>query len=129
MCLVPAPPCFELHATIFEKLENMAIRCGTDLWRRLRRTKPYSTKYKSSKLFEGFWRITSKPKRENQGKKTVRIFMWNAPSSAAWYTILLKRSEFRPAELNFAFTALLILMTSISKSMFACFQLDISPRN
>jgi len=72
-------------------------------------------------LFEGFWRITRKTKRENQGKKTVRIFMWNAPSSAGWYTILLKRSEFRRAELNSAFKALLILMTSISESMFACF--------
>ena len=41
----------------------------------------------------------------------------------------LKRSEFRPAELNFAFKALLILMNPISKSMFACFKLDISPSN
>ena len=38
-----------------------------------------STEYKSSKLF---WRILedNKPKnRENRGKKTVRIFAWNAP--------------------------------------------------
>ena len=63
----------------------------------------------------------AKKKRENQGKKTVRIFGWNAPSSGVWHTILLKRSEFRPAELNFAFKALLILMTSISESMFVCF--------
>ena len=34
--------------------------------------------------------------------------------------ILLKRSEIRPAEL-FAFKASLILMTSISEFMFACF--------
>ena len=41
--------------------------------------------------------------------------------------ILLKRSEIRPTEL-FAFKVSLILMTSISEFMFACFQLDISPR-
>ena len=75
-----------------------------------------STKYKSIKLF---WRILedNKPhKRENRGKKTV-----NAGN------ILLKQSEIRPAEL-FAFKVSLILMTSISEFMFACFQLDISPR-
>ena len=77
------------------------------------------TKYKPSKLF---WRILedNKPnKLENRGKKTVNAIRQVSHS--------LERSEIRPAEL-FAFKVSLILMTSISKFMFACFQLDISPR-
>ena len=73
--------------------------------------------------FEGFWRITSKTKRGNRGKKTVRIFASNSPCSGVGHSlahILLKRSEIRPAEL-FAFKALFILMTFISEFMFACF--------
>ena len=59
-------------------------------------------------------------KRENQGKKTVRIFAFNSSSRQCLTQILFKRSEFRPAEL-FAFKALLILITYISEFMFACF--------
>ena len=44
------------------------------------------------------------------------------------WTILLKRSEIRPAEL-FVFKVSLILMTSTSEFIFACFYLNISPRN
>ena len=77
------------------------------------------TKYKSSKLF---WRILedNKPnKLEKRGKKTVNAIRQVGHS--------LERSEIRPAEL-FAFKVSLILMTSISEFMSACFQLDISPR-
>ena len=59
-------------------------------------------------------------KRENRGKKTVRIFAFNSPSRQYLAQILFKRSEFRPAEL-FAFKALLIFITYISEFMFACF--------
>ena len=78
------------------------------------------TKYKSSKLF---WRIledNKQNKRENRGKKTVRIFAFNFPILQCLAQILFKRSEFRPAEL-LALKALLILIAYISEFMFACF--------
>ena len=66
---------------------------------------------------EGFWRITSQTnanievtKKENAIRRVGHGLVH----------ILLKRSEIRPAEL-FAFKASLILMTSISEFMFACF--------
>ena len=69
-----------------------------------------STKYKSSKLF---WRIledNKQNKRENWGKRTVRVFTSNSPSLAH---ILLKRSEIRPAGL-FAFKALLKRLSKVN---------------
>ena len=76
------------------------------------------TKYKSSKLF---WRILEdkKPdKRENRGKKTVNA-IWQVGLQYSG-NVLLKRSEIRPSEL-FAFKVSLILVTTISEFMFACF--------
>ena len=52
-------------------------------------------------------------KRENGGKKTVRIFAFNSPSRQCLAQILFKCSEFRPAEL-FVFKALLILIAYIA---------------
>ena len=75
------------------------------------------TKYKSSKLFLRILEDNKPKKRENRGKKTVNAIRRVGHSLVH---ILLKRSEIRPAEL-FAFKASLILMTSISEFMFACF--------
>ena len=62
--------------------------------------------------------MDNKPnKRENRGKKTVNTIRRVGHSLVH---ILLTRGEIRPAEL-FAFKASLILMTSISEFMFACF--------
>ena len=117
MCLVPVPGKFwALRNDFFKSAKNGAsvgknfVTCfakNESLYRRI------STKYKSSKLF---WRIledNKQNKRENRGKKTVRIFASNSPSRPSLAHILLKRSEIRPAEL-FAFKVLLILMNYIS---------------
>ena len=129
MCLVPAPAEFWASRNDFSKNgaavgKNFVAGFAKNesLYRRI------STKYKSSKLF---WRIledNKQNKRENRGKKTVRIFASNSPSRPSLAHILLKRCEIHPAKL-FAFKAVLILMNYISEFMFACFQLDISPIN
>ena len=66
---------------------------------------------------EGFWRTTSQTNTNievTEKENAIRRV------SHGLVHILLKRSEIRPAEL-FAFKASLILMTSISEFMFACF--------
>ena len=57
---------------------------------------------------EGFWRIKS------QTNAKIEV---SGPYSG---NVLLKRSEIRPSEL-FAFKVSLILVTTISEFMFACF--------
>ena len=84
MCLVPASgECWASRNDFFKSSKNgspvgknfvAAFAKNESLYRRI------STKYKSSKLF---WRIledNKRNKRENRGKKTVRIFASNSPS-------------------------------------------------
>ena len=65
---------------------------------------------------EGFWRTSQTNANIEVTKKENAI----RRVGHGLVHILLKRSEIRPAEL-FAFKASLILMTSISEFMFACF--------
>ena len=84
MCQVPAPNEFWASRNDFFKSSKNGASVGKNfvaafaknesLYRRI------STKYKSGKLF---WRIledNKRNKRENSGKKTVRIFASNSPS-------------------------------------------------
>ena len=76
MCLVPAPGEFSASGNDFSKSEKMAPRRGMFLSLLLRRMKAFIDEFQpntsQANYFEGFWRITSKiKKQENLGKKTV----------------------------------------------------------
>ena len=124
MCQVPGPGEFWASRNDFLKSSENGASVGKNFVAAFAKNESFygriSTKYKSSKLF---WRIledNKQNKRENRGKKTVRIFAFNSPSRQCLAQILFKCSEFHPAEL-FSFKALLILIAYISEFMFACF--------